>query len=105
MPRGERIAKPAERATRLAGLASLAPVERSPPMPSPVDLRSVDLGAFPDVLVIYLGMPFRALPGIKTLLGLGRQNDKAGAGRPEGLLHFYTNILYRLFRLHVCLCR
>src|SRR5207302_1398951 len=80
---------------------SLAPVERSPPMPSPVDLRSVDLSAFPDLVVIYLGMRVRALAGIKTLLGLGPQIDKAGAGRPEGLLHFENNIIYRLFPLHV----
>src|SRR5438445_10163518 len=100
MPRGERIAKPAERATRLAGLVSLAPVERSPPMPSPVDLRSVDLSAFPDLVVIYLGMRVRALSGIKTLLGLGPQIDNAGAGRPEGLLHFEHPIMYRLFPLH-----
>src|SRR5437879_13040042 len=101
MPRGERIAKPAERATRLAGLASLAPVERSPPMPSPVDLRSVDLSAFPDLVVIYLGMRVRALAGIKTLLVLGPQIDKAGAGRPTGLMHFEDNIIYRLFPLPV----
>src|SRR3989440_12844132 len=101
MPRGERIAKPAERATRLAGLVSLAPVERSLPMPSPVDRRFVDLSAFPDLVVIYLGMRVRALAGIKTLLGLGPQIDKAGAGRPDGLLHFENNIIYRLFPLHV----
>jgi len=70
-------------------------------MPSPVDLRSVDLSAFPDLVVIYLGMRVRALAGIKTLLGLGPQIDKAGAGRPEGLLHFENNIIYRLFPLHV----
>src|SRR5438132_5576868 len=101
MPRGERIAKPAERATRLAGLASLAPVERSPPMPSPVDRRSVDLSGFPDLVVIYLGMRVRTLGGIKMLLGLGPQIDKAGAGRPEGLLHFENNIIFSLFPLHL----
>ena len=40
-------------------------------MPSPVNRRSVDLSAFPDLVVIYLGMRVRTLAGIKTLLGLG----------------------------------
>src|SRR5437773_8250205 len=64
------------------------------PMPSPVDRRSVDLSAFPDLVVIYLGMRVRTLGGIKMLLGLGPQIDKAGAGRPEGLLHFENNIIF-----------
>src|SRR5437667_12878629 len=101
MPRGERIAKPAERATRLAGLVLLAPVERSAPMPSPVNRRSVDLSAFPDLVVIYLGMRVRTLAGIKTLLGLGPQIDKARAGSPEALLHFENIIIYRLLPLHI----
>ena len=70
-------------------------------MPSPVNRRSVDLSAFPDLVVIYLGMRVRTLAGIKTLLGLGPQIDKAGAGRPEGLLHFENNIIYSLFPLHI----
>src|SRR5256886_10825986 len=79
----------------------LASVERSASMPSPVNRRSVDLSAFPDLVVIYLGMRVRRLAGIKTLLGLGPQIDKAGAGRPEGLLHFENNIIYSLFPLHI----
>ena len=70
-------------------------------MPSPVDRRSVDLSAFPDLVVIYLGMRVRTLGGIKMLLGLGPQIDKAGAGRPEGLLHFENNIIFSLFPFHL----
>ena len=70
-------------------------------MPSPVDRRTVDLSAFPDLVVIYLGMRVRALAGLKTLLGLGPQIEKAGAGRPEGLLHFENSIIFGLFPLHV----
>jgi hypothetical protein len=33
-----------------------------------VDLRTVDLSAYPDLVVIYLGMRVRTVPGIKTLL-------------------------------------
>ena len=43
----------------------------------------------------------RTFKGIKTLLGLGPQIDKAGANRPEGLLHFEDNIIFSLFPLHV----
>jgi hypothetical protein len=33
-----------------------------------VDLRTVNLSAYPDLVVIYLGMRVRTFPGIKTLL-------------------------------------
>src|SRR2546426_10887680 len=71
------------------------------PVPTPVDRRAVDLAAFPNLVVIYLGMRVRTFAGIKTLLGLGPQIDKAGAARPEGLLHFENNIIFRLFPLHI----
>ena len=70
-------------------------------MPARVDRRSVDLSAYPDLVVIYLGMRVRALAGLKTLLGLGPQIDRAGASRPEGLLHYENNIIYGLVPLHV----
>src|SRR5919206_4745709 len=70
-------------------------------MPARVDRRTVDLSAYPDLVVIYLGMRVRTLAGIKTLLGLGPQIDKAGAGRPEGLLHYENNIIFQLFPLHL----
>lgn len=70
-------------------------------MASAVEREAVDLSAYPDLVVIYLGMKVRTLPGLRTLLGLGPQIDAAGAGRPEGLLHFENNIIYRLFPLHL----
>ena len=70
-------------------------------MASHVDRRTVDLSAFPDLVVIYLGMRVRTFAGIRTLLGLGPQIDRAGAGRPDGLLHFENNIIFRLFPLHL----
>jgi len=66
-----------------------------------VNRQTVDLSAYPDLVVIYLGMKVQALRGIKTLLGFGRQIDIVGAGRPEGLLHFENNLIYSLFPLHV----
>ena len=56
-------------------------------MKTNVDLRTVNLSAYPDLVVIYLGMRVRTFPGIKTLLGLGPQIDKAGAGRPDEQYH------------------
>lgn len=70
-------------------------------MASTVDRQTVDLSAFPDLVVIYLGMRVRKLGGIKRLLGLGPQIMKAAAERPEGLLHYENNIIYSVFPLHV----
>ena len=70
-------------------------------MPSRVDRRTVDLSAYPDLVVIYLGMKVRTLAGIRTLLGVGPRIDQAGAGRPEGLLHYENNIIYSLFPPHL----
>jgi hypothetical protein len=70
-------------------------------MPKHVDRQTVDLTAYPDLVVIYLGMRVRALYGLKTLLGLGPQIEKAGAAKPEGLLHYENNIIFSLVPLHV----
>lgn len=55
-------------------------------MKSPVNRRAVDLSAYPDLVVIYLGMRVNTLTGIKTVFGLGPQISKAVADKPEGLL-------------------
>lgn len=70
-------------------------------MPHRADRQTVDLTAYPDLVVIYLGMRVRTLAGFLSLAGLGPQISKAGAERPEGLLHFENNIIFRLFPLHI----
>jgi len=70
-------------------------------MKTTVDRRTVDLTAYPDLVVIYLGMRVRTVAGIKTLLGLGPQIDKAGTQRPDGLLHYENNIIFKLYPLHI----
>ena len=70
-------------------------------MKSPVNRKTVDLSAYPDLVVVYLGMPVRTLRGIKTLFGLGPQIQKAGETMPDGLLHFENNIIYSLIPLHL----
>lgn len=70
-------------------------------MKSSVNRQTVDLSAFPDLVVIYLGMRVNALAGIKAVLGLGPQIQKAGEQMPDGLLHFENNIIYSVFPFHV----
>lgn len=70
-------------------------------MRSPVTRNTVDLSAYPDLVVVYLGMPVKTLRGLKTLFGLGPQIKIAGEQRPEGLLHFENNIIFSLFPLHL----
>lgn len=69
-------------------------------MESLVTRRTVDLGAYPDLVVIYLGMRVRAWYGLKTLLGFGRRIEAAVGERPEGLL-LHEPIVYSLIPPHV----
>jgi hypothetical protein len=69
-------------------------------MPIKVDRRTVDLSAYPDLVVIYLGMRVNRLTGIRTLLGFGPQISDSVAAQPEGLLR-HENMLYSLFPTHV----
>lgn len=70
-------------------------------MPPHAERLTVDLAAYPNLVVIYLGMRVKAFRGIKTLLGLGPQIDKAGDAKPEGLLHWENNIIFSLWPLHL----
>jgi hypothetical protein len=70
-------------------------------MASAVNRRTVDLSAYPDLIVIYLGMRVNALRGLKTLIGLGPQILAAGQAKPEGLLRCEQNIIYGLFPFNV----
>ncbi len=65
-------------------------------MNSKVDRRTVDLTAFPDLVVIYLGMRVNALTGIKTLIGFGPKISKSADAKPDGLL-LHEPIIYSLF--------
>ncbi|WP_336485252.1 DUF4188 domain-containing protein [Methylobacterium nigriterrae] len=56
---------------------------------------------YPDLVVMYLGMRVRALSGVKTLLGFGPPIERAGADRPDGLLHYENGVIFSLFPLHV----
>ncbi len=57
--------------------------------------ETVDLSAYPNLVVIYLGMRVNALMGIKTLLGFGPKISAAVEAKPDGLL-LHENIFYSL---------
>src|SRR5579872_2042692 len=64
-----------------------------------VDRRTVDLSAYPDLVVIYLGMRVNAFSGLKRLLGLGPQIADSVKARPDGLL-LHEDFIFSLFPLH-----
>ena len=61
--------------------------------------QTVDLSAYPDLVVIYLGMRVNVLTGIKTLLGFGPRIESSVAAHPDGLL-LHENLIYSLFPPH-----
>jgi fumigallin biosynthesis monooxygenase-like protein len=61
--------------------------------------RSVDLTAYPDLVVIYLGMRANSLRGLKTLASFGPKIKKSVDASPEGLL-LHENIFFKFFPPH-----
>lgn len=53
---------------------------------SSVKRTTVDLAAYPDLVVMYLGMRVNKLRGVPTLLKFGRRIREAVKARPDGLL-------------------
>jgi hypothetical protein len=51
-----------------------------------VNRQTVDLSAYPDLVVIYLGMQVHSLRGLQTLARLGRQIRVVKKEKPDGLL-------------------
>lgn len=68
-------------------------------MPTRVNRQTVDLSAYPNLVVVYLGMRVNRLTGLKTLLGFGPRISKSAADRPAGLLH-HEVFLFSLFPPH-----
>ncbi len=64
-----------------------------------VNRRTVDLSAYPDLVVIYLGMRVNAITGLKTLIGFGPKISKSVDDQPEGLL-LHESFLFSLFPPH-----
>jgi hypothetical protein len=64
-----------------------------------VNRRTVDLSAYPDLVVIYLGMRVNRLAGIKTLFGMGPRIANSVGAKPDGLL-LHENFLFSMFPPH-----
>ena len=69
-------------------------------MQSKVSRQTVDLSAYPDLIVIYLGMRVNTWYGLKRLIGLGPQISASATAKPDGLL-CHEQIFYSLFPTHV----
>lgn len=65
----------------------------------PADRRTVDLTAYRDLVVVYLGMRVNALTGIRTLFGFGPKIESAAKAAPPGLLR-HEAFLFSLFPPH-----
>jgi hypothetical protein len=61
-----------------------------------VDRRTVDLGAYPDLVVIYLGMRVNRPRGLLYLLGIGPQIRRSWKEQPDGLL-LHEELFWSLF--------
>ncbi|HEV2424851.1 MAG TPA: DUF4188 domain-containing protein [Terriglobia bacterium] len=66
---------------------------------SNVRRQTVDLTAYPDLVVIYLGMRVNRLRGLATLLKFGPRISAAVAARPDGLL-LHEPIFYSFLPPH-----
>ncbi|HEY7875630.1 MAG TPA: DUF4188 domain-containing protein [Actinomycetota bacterium] len=61
--------------------------------------QPVDLQAYPDLVVIYLGMRANSLRGLKTLASFGPKIKKSVDAKPEGLL-LHENLFFTFFPPH-----
>ena len=69
-------------------------------MPTPVNRRTVDLSAYPDLAVVYLGMRVNRITGVKTVFGFGPRISSSVAAQPDGLL-CHENFIFSFFPMHV----
>jgi len=61
--------------------------------------RTVDLSAYPDLVVIYLGMRANSLKGLPTILKFGPSIGRAVEAKPDGLL-LHERIVWGWFPPH-----
>ena len=61
-----------------------------------VSRQTIDLSAYPDLVVIYLGLRVNTFTGLKTAFGLGPQIDASAAAKPDGLL-LHERIFYSFY--------
>src|SRR5471030_2338395 len=66
---------------------------------APINRTTVDLSAFPDLIVIYLGMKALSLRGLMRLARLGPQIKASVVARPDGLL-LHETMMFSLIPPH-----
>ena len=66
----------------------------------PIRRQTVDLSAYPDLVVIYLGMRAPSLKAAVALIRTGKEIGEAVAAKPDGLLRHET-FLFSLLPLHL----
>jgi hypothetical protein len=67
---------------------------------SKVERQTVDLSAYPDLVVTYRGMRVNAWTGMRTLLGLGPQIKNSVGEKPDGLL-LHEDFIMSMIPLHL----
>ena len=65
-----------------------------------IQRQAADLAAYPNLVVIYLGMRVYSLRWLTTLLKLGNEVRKAVNANPDGLL-FHESFYFSLLPLHM----
>ena len=65
-----------------------------------VNRTTVDLSAYPDLVVIYLGLRVQSLRGLVSAFKLGPQIQASADAQPAGLL-LHEQIFFSLFPLHL----
>lgn len=65
-----------------------------------VNRQTVDLGAYPDLVVVYLGMRVRRPRGILQLLGIGPEIRASWQQQPDGLL-LHEDLIWSLLPPHL----
>lgn len=68
-------------------------------MKTNVQRMTVDLAAYPDLVVIVLGMRVKSLVGLKTLFGQGPQIANSVEAKPDGLLR-HEDFVFSFFPTH-----
>jgi hypothetical protein len=65
-----------------------------------VERRTVDLGAYPDLVVVYLGMRVNRIRGLLYLMRIGPQVQKSWKEAPDGLL-LHEDLMWSLLPPHL----
>ena len=61
--------------------------------------QTVDLGSYPDLVVIYLGMRASSLRSMRAIMKLGPQIQRSVEQKPDGLL-LHENFFFSFFPFH-----